>query len=348
MKSMKWIGVSFVIWLVIAACCAFAGLPFIGEIPLRIVFGWIDFVYRTLPNIELNWASAGLAAISLVALLVGVQRLGVRWMRYRSRQRGMNDGPWRFRWTGSLVAGLLLAFTAGISVLGAVHQLVWIVTREEPFVESDGFHLSGRTQSRNHLKQIGLAVHNYSDTHGLLPPGVSFDEQGRAMHSTLTMLLPFIEQQGLYSSIDLNLPWNDISNQLPFQTRIPGYEFPPQVPNPEMRPRRDMLAPANYAGNIRLLMPGSAMSFRDINDGTSNTILAGEVMAGLRPWGDPLNLRDPAKGVNKGPEGYSSPFHGGVNVLFADGSTRFLSSDTEPGILKALSTPAGAEPLADF
>ena len=35
---------------------------------------------------------------------------------------------------------------------------------------------------------------------------------------------------------------------------------------------------------------------RDITDGTSNTMMAGEVAVGFKPWGDPSNVRDPAAG----------------------------------------------------
>jgi prepilin-type N-terminal cleavage/methylation domain-containing protein len=58
-----------------------------------------------------------------------------------------------------------------------------------------------RTQCKNNLKQIGLALHNYHDTHLLFPLG-SFSAEGiEATHPTFatqwawgTMILPFVEQ----------------------------------------------------------------------------------------------------------------------------------------------------------
>jgi prepilin-type N-terminal cleavage/methylation domain-containing protein len=64
-----------------------------------------------------------------------------------------------------------------------------------------------RSQCRNNLKQLGLALHNYHDTFRLCPyrrggtagPG-SYDNNGRA--SGFVGLLPFIDQAGLYNEID--------------------------------------------------------------------------------------------------------------------------------------------------
>src|SRR5688500_11754628 len=68
---------------------------------------------------------------------------------------------------------------------------------------------SRRTQCLNHLKQVGLAVHNYHDTLGLFPPGRMgcdcWDDDVCGKRSSLTrpgtsgfaMLLPFVEQQPL-------------------------------------------------------------------------------------------------------------------------------------------------------
>ena len=39
-----------------------------------------------------------------------------------------------------------------------------------------------RTQSKNNLKQIGMAMGNYHDTHLHFPPGGTFDSNGRGHH----------------------------------------------------------------------------------------------------------------------------------------------------------------------
>jgi len=59
-----------------------------------------------------------------------------------------------------------------------------------------------RTQCKNNLKQLGLAMHNYHDAHGLYPPGMIDDNHiaTGAMHTGFLMLLPFIEETALYNS----------------------------------------------------------------------------------------------------------------------------------------------------
>ena len=43
------------------------------------------------------------------------------------------------------------------------------------------------------------------------------------------------------------------------------------------------------------------MSFAQITDGTSSTILLGTAGEHFKPWGHPANVRDPALGINRSP-----------------------------------------------
>ena len=88
------------------------------------------------------------------------------------------------------------------------------------------------------------------------------------------------------------------------------------------------------------------LSIREIVDGTSNTIFAGEVVDGFKPWGDPTNRRDPAAGLTGTPETFGG-FNGVVNFLRADGSVMSISEYVDSQVLKAISTPDGGEPLPD-
>ncbi len=71
--------------------------------------------------------------------------------------------------------------------------------------------------------------------------------------------------------------------------------------------------------------------------------MAGVVAGGFRRWDDPTHWRDPALGINRSPEGCGSRNPGGANFLFADGSVKFLKDTIDPGVIKALGTPAGGE-----
>src|SRR5690606_14629210 len=63
--------------------------------------------------------------------------------------------------------------------------------------------ITHRSQSVNHLKQIGLAIHNYHDTYRHFPPKYFIDRQGRPLVSWRVAILPYIEQQALYQSLKL-------------------------------------------------------------------------------------------------------------------------------------------------
>ncbi|MFN0054259.1 MAG: DUF1559 domain-containing protein, partial [Planctomycetales bacterium] len=55
-----------------------------------------------------------------------------------------------------------------------------------------------RTQCKNNLHQIGLALHNYHDAFNSFPPAYIPDASGRPMHSWRVLILPFLDQAPLY------------------------------------------------------------------------------------------------------------------------------------------------------
>ena len=63
-----------------------------------------------------------------------------------------------------------------------------------------------RTQCKNNLKQLALAVHNYHDTANTFPPGYIFAPPNHVTRNVLTSILPYIEQANLFQSIDQNVP----------------------------------------------------------------------------------------------------------------------------------------------
>ena len=62
---------------------------------------------------------------------------------------------------------------------------------------------AARMKCQNNLKQIGLALHNYHEIGGALPKGGSQSPAGGYGHSMWILLLPFLEQEGLYNKLDL-------------------------------------------------------------------------------------------------------------------------------------------------
>ena len=67
-----------------------------------------------------------------------------------------------------------------------------------------------RTQCKNNLKQLGLALHNYSDITGYLPPGHYWASNASDAEPTGTgwlwgvHILPQLDQAPLYNLIDFN------------------------------------------------------------------------------------------------------------------------------------------------
>ncbi len=162
-----------------------------------------------------------------------------------------------------------------------------------------------RTQCRNNLKQLGIALHNYHDTHGMFPSngvaGTTEAVGGRYNQSWLSwsglaMLLPYIEQSNVYNRIDWNYRWDNNNggtvNNTMARTRIPAF-LCPSDPGSGATYTANM-GPTSYgmsAGpasnwSMRTNNPGFSTLYkgskiRDITDGTSNTISMSEMQIGV-------------------------------------------------------------------
>ena len=153
-----------------------------------------------------------------------------------------------------------------------------------------------RTQCRNHLKQIGIAIHNYHDAFRTLPMATHWAPNG-TLYSAFTSILPYQEQSPLYARYDFDAPSYGGFNEGVISQRIPVYLCPSMVlPRPVPAPAcgERNRAPGSYAvctgtrsgfGPVHdgAIIPHSAgpTRFGDIRDGTSSTFLAGEIDYGL-------------------------------------------------------------------
>ena len=63
-----------------------------------------------------------------------------------------------------------------------------------------------RSQCRNNLKQLGIALHNYHDVNRMFPPGYSGSRTPFNAQFWGTMILPYIEQSTLYERYDFSVP----------------------------------------------------------------------------------------------------------------------------------------------
>jgi type II secretory pathway pseudopilin PulG len=89
-----------------------------------------------------------------------------------------------------------------------------------------------RTQCKNNLKQMGLALHNYESTHGRFPSAGEGIHMATGLtvffpHSTFTRMLPFIDQNPVYSSMDLGQHYMQTNgNVAAAKTKISGFLCP--------------------------------------------------------------------------------------------------------------------------
>ena len=220
-----------------------------------------------------------------------------------------------------------------------------------------------RTQSRNNLKQIGLAMHNYHDVNNEFPRGtVENDElEPDERLSWAYSILPYIEQQALYESVDGEAGWEAEENSQAVLIAVPAFQNPSQPgnrPNPSAGDYVGMAGVGEDAATLENDDPRAGIfgynrqcRFRDITDGTSNTIMitdSSEPNASYLAGGRATIRGFSQSPYLNGPDGIGSPHNGVVQVLMADGSVRAISVNTDETTLEALATKAGGENVGEF
>jgi Tfp pilus assembly protein PilE len=140
---------------------------------------------------------------------------------------------------------------------------------------------AARAQSANNMKQIGLAMHNYYSTYNAFPPGCDDNN-----FSALAYVLPYIEQQAIYQMIDFKKPMDDKANVAARKVVIKTFLDPRDA----VKSVSDDFGATNYllcagskpalADNNGIFYLNSKVTFAEITDGTSNTMMGGETLKG--------------------------------------------------------------------
>lgn len=166
-----------------------------------------------------------------------------------------------------------------------------------------------RLQCQNHLKQLSLSVLNYENALLSFPPSIQFNP-GDAPESSdnlrpnwVIMILPYCEQQTLYNSFDFKQTISHSVNR-PFRGVELSFMKCPSDGNTKTKfsgsssGEGDNWARGNYAANgvngtLNSSVPWNdldrrgvmgfniAVTIGEIKDGTSNTVMLGEIRAGL-------------------------------------------------------------------
>lgn len=268
-----------------------------------------------------------------------------------------------------------------------------------------------RTQCKNNLKQLGLALHNYHDVHRMFPPSSIYQvdamnnlELPTAGRSWIFQILPFMEQSNLYNRADDSV----ITNEDPVSSAsFTALACPSDPKSDTVIVFGQDMGTTSYLGNGSHRGIGSSQFYydcrpvddvtagtitrqgvriRDITDGTSNTLLAGERgvitrFGGYGMWnysllgcasghGDTVMTHDiwefatTTGGLNyiggfRPPADFNQPegddifhwwsFHaGGGQFLLSDGSTRFVSYNTDYGTMDSLHQRHDGEVIGEY
>lgn len=326
-----------------------AGIVFPVQGLFYLVTGWFTFLYRVSQQITVSASALVTSLVLLILMLVIIQLLG----RYVTRLLSQRDTiafpiHWQFRWTCAVLVLVVITFTGGFAVVGVAQLSVGLVTAKKAMLYSSygAREPTLKYGSLNNLRNVSFGIVIYSSgAKSELPSGI-ISPTGQPLHSWETQILPFLDAVGHRQKIDDFQPWNSKRNAKYFKESFPVFIIPGRD-RPKFNTKGYGLS--YYSLNSRVFYPGSVARLDQIPDGTSSTIMGGEVFSRVRAWGDPINFRDPALGINKHIDGFGAPWKaGGARIIFLDGSARFINNEIDPAVLKALSTPNGGEPVGEF
>jgi prepilin-type N-terminal cleavage/methylation domain-containing protein/prepilin-type processing-associated H-X9-DG protein len=104
---------------------------------------------------------------------------------------------------------------------------------------------AARIQCSNNLKQIGIALHDYYNNNNGLPPGR--DSRSFSAHA---YLLPYLEQNNIYKSINFSVPYNNAVNAAAAASPVKSFLCPADPYN---------RVPAGWAGTNYRANQGSGI-----------------------------------------------------------------------------------------
>ncbi|MGZ0165105.1 MAG: DUF1559 domain-containing protein [Planctomycetales bacterium] len=238
-----------------------------------------------------------------------------------------------------------------------------------------------RSQCKNNLAQIALATLNYEMAHGVLPPGcvnpdgpITSTAEGYHMSWTV-QLLPYMDQSSLFHEIDFAKGAYE-QEELINNIRMHAYLCPSDGGHEES---------VSYAGcqggtetqiakdNEGVFFLNSRIRYRDIKDGSTNTLFFGEKnrIEGDLNWmsGTRTSLKNTGNKPNQLPSfsmrqqrsqtpedmsdpdvvgGFGSEHSGGAQFSMGDGSVRYFSENIDKVIFESLGKRADGTLPVDF
>lgn len=248
-----------------------------------------------------------------------------------------------------------------------------------------------RSQCKAHLAQMGLALHNYHDSHRAFPPGWIGTRarqpapDGGNGAGWGTMILPQIEQAGLFGQFDARLDIHEPANAAFREVFLPVFicpsDDPPETWASDSPAGQIRLATASYIGVSGSSMPSpgetaqarsdgvfyhnSKTTLERIKDGASNTLIVGErgtldKQGIFSTWvgAVPGNSSGPGRilgAVSGGPaspptgqSGFSSHHSAGAHFLFCDNHVILVNSSVNSATIQAAATISARDTVGEF
>ncbi|WP_010583692.1 DUF1559 family PulG-like putative transporter [Schlesneria paludicola] len=200
-----------------------------------------------------------------------------------------------------------------------------------------------RFQTKNHLKRIGLAMHNYHDLHNAFPAAAVVSNDGKKLLSWRVLILPFLDQKELFDEFHLDESWDSEHNRKLIK-RMPDVFVSSNI-------TRDQRA----SGKTTFLVPiadktlfatSEGNAIKQITDGTSNTIMVVDsnsdtAVAWTRPDDLVIDFKQPLKEL-------SGQADGRIWALFCDGSVRAISDKLDAETMRRLFQINDGEAMGEF
>jgi prepilin-type processing-associated H-X9-DG protein len=222
---------------------------------------------------------------------------------------------------------------------------------------------ANKTECANNLKQVGLAVHNYRDTFRYFPPAgkINANLPVEKRLGWLYLIVPFVESDNIYRQIDQDQAWDSEKNRaIPLIVWHRVYQCPSYLD----RPPNSKFIPTHYLGITGVETEAATLPLddpkagffgyerklkeEDIKRGLSNTLATAETAWAGGAW---TAAPDSVHGVDAGgspylgvPQQFGGNHPSGANVLFADGSVRFLENSFDPQEFERMATISRGTP----
>ena len=192
-----------------------------------------------------------------------------------------------------------------------------------------------RNMCVNQLKQIAIGLQHYNDVYKSFPPAYTVDAEGKPLHSWRTLILPFLEEQSLYKSIDLSKAWDDPANAKAYGAMNLAY----------FCPEADI--PASHTTYLAVVTPNGCFGLAEprrlseITDGHSKTLMVIEAPTDKSVhWMCPMDADEQVL-MDFGPNAKLAHSGRVTCALFVDGHVATFTSDLPAAQLRAMISIAG-------